>query len=226
MEGRLQMLRRCVPLVLMLFLCHVPLSGADTPAYEQGVNAYRNGDYEKAYRQFKDVIKTTPERVEAHYYLGISAAQLGRFKEAREAYQNTIKLAPNSEAGQLATDGLSYLPNPDSLDVPPRISVNGNPAATQQATPQQPVAQNANPFGNMDPQAFQMMMMMNSMAGGGGGGGFNPMMIPMMQMMQGQAAGGADGQQRNMMSPEIIKSMMMNQMMQNFSPFGGGNGNN
>ncbi len=191
--------------------------------YDGGVTAYRNGNYEKALQDFQQITKDVPESVEGHYYLAITLAQLGRFKEAQESYNNVIKLAPNSDAAKLAQEGITYLPPPQALDVPPRFQNPPNTPTVSSKTSQTTQNQaTQNPYGNMDPKTMETMMMMSSM-GGGNGGGFNPMMIPMMESMMHQN-GNSQNPQDNM-SPEVIKDMMMNQMMQNMTPFDSGKNN-
>lgn len=175
------------------------------PFYTQGVESYRAERYAQAQDLFARFTQTHPEAPEGHYYWAISLVKLGKFKEARAAYENAIKIAPQSEAAQLANEGLRYLPQESGLDKPPQLT---NAAATP--TPANTAT------GGMDPEMLQTMMMMSSMGGGGGNSGFNPMMIPLMQSMtKGQGATpGAPTQG----SSEMMRTMMMNQMLQNFSP--------
>lgn len=192
--------------------------------YDNGVEAYRVGAYEKALKAFQQITEAMPECQEAHYYLAISLAQLNRYKEARQAYENVIRLAPQTEAAALAKEGLENLPDPHALDAPPRLKKRLFPkdAATvpgesepKSETPVQP-PKPATPMAGMDPQALQMMMLLGSMGGGGNAGGLNPMLWSYLQSM-GTQTGDADSQHK--LPPEMLKTMMMNQMMQNFDPF-------
>lgn len=198
--------------------------------YEQGVEQYRNGHYEKALKLFKQVVANAPDSTEGRYYYAITLAQLGRFNEARTAYQEVIRLEPESEAAALARQGIDFLPSPQQLDAPPQFQapaasgrppipsasayVQSNLSQGMQPPGQQPQASANSPFGQMDPQALQMMMLMGSM-GGGGGGGFNPMMIPLLQTMG--RGNGEGGDPQNTIPPDVLSTMMMNQMMQDFS---------
>lgn len=204
------------------------------PMYDHGVEAYRDGHYSDALKQFRQITQNTPESVEGRYYLAITLAQLGRFKEAREAYESVIKLAPESETATLARQGIDYLPQPDDLDAPPLFKRSAQqrpsiPSASEyiqenmksNGTEQNQAAQN--PMGNLDPQALQMMMMMGSMGGGGGSGGsFNPMMIPLLQNLGRGSNGGNGSDPQQQIPPDVFSTMMMNQMMQDFSPFSSG----
>lgn len=199
------------------------------PTYDSGVEHYRNGEYEKAFQYFKQIAKGVPESQEGSYYYAITLAQLGRFKEAKSAYEKAIRLAPESEAAMLARQGIEYLPQPEQLDRPPQFRSraeesmpipseategnHGDASASSQAI--------QTPFGNMDPQMLQMMMLMGSMGGGSGGGINSMMMYPMMQSMMrgnGENREGFPGEESGL-SPNAFSTMMMNQLMQDFSPF-------
>lgn len=202
----------------------IPAEMLDT--YDQGVMAYRDGHYDKAHKIFRQLVKQAPQSVEGQYYYAITLAQLGRFKEAKAAYEAVIRMAPQSEAAALAQEGLQSLPDPDRLDAPPRFqaqNLQSNPVATQSGTgehsAQQP-QQNASPFGNVDPQMLQTMMMMGAF--GGGGNGFNPMMIPLMQSLtRPQNGKPGEAPYGPAIPPESLSTMMMNQMMMDFNPFFG-----
>jgi hypothetical protein len=211
-------------------VCAAPHSippGQWEDTYNQGVEHYQGGEFSKALVSFQQVVQNVPESAEAEYYYAITLAQLGRFKDARKAYQTVMTLAPDSDSAKLAEEGLRYLPDPGKLDAPPQIKRASGSAPVSASQVVQ--AETANMFPNnvpattgpaMDPQMMQMMMMMGAM-GGGKGGGFNPMMIPMIQNMTQQP--GADGQSadpNNKIPPSVFSTMIMNQMLQDFSPMG------
>lgn len=207
-------------------------NGADPAAFESGVREYREGQYGKAFDIFKRMHQEHPENVNATYYLAITQAQLGRFQKAKALYDEIVLLAPNSQAAELAREGLGYLPVTAgaSLDLPPRFQEGKAagpgakvkyPEISAAKAPDSQVPQAAAQNNGMSPQdmqAFQMMMMM----GGGGGGQNNPMgmMLPYMMGGQQNGTGGSGG-----MDPNIMSTMMMNQMLQNFS-LGNDNNNN
>ncbi len=200
-------------MLVLTVLTGAAWADTDSPDYQQGVQAYRNGQFDAAQKIFAKLAKEMPTAPEVSYYLGISTAQLGRYKEAKAAYEAVIKMDPNGEAAELARQGLSYLPNGKQLDTPPRF----------QGAPAQAAAPQANPMG-MDANMMQMMMMMGSMGGSNNGGGFNPMMIPMMQSMSknnGQSDD-PDNNPSSWMTPEMMSSMIMNQMIQELGPMGSG----
>ncbi len=189
--------------------------------YDQGVIAYQSDKPKVALQQFSKVIHAVPESQESLYYYAICLAKLGRVQAAKAAYENVIQLNTNSEAADLAREGLSYLPNLSRLDAPPQIQ-GGTPtvqAVTASSTP--PVQSAAAPQMNANMMDW---MMMSSL--GGGQGGMNAMMLPMMQQMmqqQNQVPGQSTAPPGNTnpgYSPEAMRSMLMNQMMQNMDFFG------
>lgn len=202
--------------------------------YDSGVEYYRNGDYDKALKCFKQLSKATPLSQEVLYYYAITLAQMGRFKEAKKTYEEVISIGPDTESSALARQGIDYLPIVDQLDMPPQFKkpivsqpessktdVNAEPVINGQNQDQ--LSANNSPPGNMDSKTMEMMLLMGSMGNGGMGGGFNPMIYSMMQnMTRKNIANGETNTEASdsMFSSDIIKTMMMNQMMQDFSPFG------
>jgi hypothetical protein len=240
--------RACVALLCCIFLMSFPLGLAESrerpangasphemPTHERpddfadGVKAYRDGDYRAARKSFARLHAEHPENSRVTYYLAISEAQLGRFRQARSLYQEIITLDPNSEAASLAREGLQYLPAEQAaLDLPPRFQaqkrtpMSGDDAATPSPAPKQSVVAQpqaaSSPMANMSPQDWMMLQMM--MGGQGAGGNGMSTMLPYMMMPQM----GADPSSPNGMGnidPSVMSSLLMNQMMQNFSLDGG-----
>lgn len=199
-------------------------SGVNATAFADGVRLYREGQYAKALNIFERLHQDNSTDVNTTYYLAITSAQLGRFKQAKGFYEQIVLLDPNGKAAQLAKDGMKYLPDThEALDLPPKFQAQiqanspatGTPpqSANQPGAPQQAQASNSG-MSPQDLQAIQMMMMMGG--GNGGMGGMNqnnPMGGMMPGMMGGQGMQGMD--------PNIMSTMMMNQMMQNFDLSGG-----
>lgn len=199
------------------FLLFAAPGWADTD-YLAGVQAYRQGQYAQAMQIFEDLHWAHPEDSRMTYYLAISEAQLGRYQQARQHYEEILTLDPNSEAARLAQEGLRYLPaDTAALDLPPRFQAppvegglaGANSSGNTAGTP------GAATMGGMSPQELMMMqMMMGGLGGNGMQGGMNAAM-PWMMMPQ---TGGAEGQQ---IDPNVMSTFLMNQMMQNFSLDGG-----
>jgi hypothetical protein len=209
----------------------------NTPKFQEGVRLYREGQYSKAYPCFEKQHQENPADLNNTYYLAITAAQLGRFKQAKAYYDEIILLDPQSKASQLAKEGRQYLPTGEmGLDPPPRFQGNINtgsvstspfpanstqtPASQTQNTPSQNSSAPSNGLSAQELQALQMMMGSgnnNGMGGMGGGGNNLNSMLPYMMMNNGGGNGGAGSNTGGGLDPNFMSTMMMNQMLQNFN---------
>jgi hypothetical protein len=204
--------------------------------FQEGVQAYREGHYASAYDRFYKLHKEHPENSGITYYLAMTQAQLGRFQKAKALYEEIILIDPNSRAAELAKEGLRYLPASDgaTLDLPPRFqstpAASGQPlAGTPQGIPQPTMpgaAMGAGGYPAMSPEDMQAMQMMQMMMGngmgdmgsmGGMGGMGNMGGMGGMGNMGGMNGMGMNGMGMNGMGgmdPNIMSTMMMNQMLQ------------
>jgi len=84
--------------------------GADdhSPAYIEGMEAFRVGNYEKAADDFKQASVDKPEDMWAFYYLGLCLLNLKRFDEAANAYQEARSIE-SKEAAVHYQLGKAYL---------------------------------------------------------------------------------------------------------------------
>lgn len=190
---------------------------ADDFGLSDGIQAYRDGDYSKAEKTFQQGHQQHPEDSRVTYYLAITEAQLGRFKQAKSLYQEILTLDPNSEAAQLAKEGLSYLPTEEGMDKPPRfqgkkqeqVSDPGEKTAMA-PTNQLPTTQNG-----MTPQDMMMWQAVMGQMGGNNQqqGGMNN--NPWAYMMMPQATGDPNNPPK--IDPSVMSNLLMNQMMQNFT---------
>lgn len=210
-------------LSLAAFLMSQTFSLADETAnLQNAVALYRKGQYAEAEKLLAGLHDKHPEDSKATYYLAITSAQLGRFDQARLLYNEVLTLDPNGEAARLAAAGLKYLPaETAAIDLPPKFQAEDPTAA-----PVAPVAPGTVQANGMSPQDMMMWQMMMSQMGGNGNnnnngmGGGMPFMMP--QMQGGQSANGAPMN----MDPNVLSTMMMNQMMQNFDFSGDNNKDN
>ncbi|PCH42219.1 TPR-like protein [Wolfiporia cocos MD-104 SS10] len=83
-------------------------------ANERGVMAYNHEDYERAVELFNEALEfakvvQTSKRAWAHTYmnLGTSYRKLGRFQEAKKAYQQVLEIDPRNQTA-LAFLGMTY----------------------------------------------------------------------------------------------------------------------
>ena len=74
-----------------------------------GMCLYAKGETEEALRHFQKSVTLAPSLVESHYWIGISYQKLKRRADAATAFQNAIRLAPESEFGKKAKESLRNL---------------------------------------------------------------------------------------------------------------------
>jgi clan AA aspartic protease (TIGR02281 family) len=73
---------------------------------DAGKAAYERGDLATAERLFREALRGAPEEPLLHYHLAVVLTRLGRWKEAKDAYERTLALGPPSSVGAAARDGL------------------------------------------------------------------------------------------------------------------------
>jgi hypothetical protein len=220
-------------------------SETDAVAFTAGVQAYRRGDYPTADRVFGELHKQAPQDARVTYYLAITAAQQERFQQAGRLYRDVIRQEPEGSIAVLAREGLKYLPAEQALDHPPRFA---SPAekdqkekkgddkeakqegASPDGTDKTAASVNGNPAayapGGLSPQDWMMLqMMMNSGNGGNGGNAAWGAAAPWMMMPSSPGAPGLPGSlpgNAPAIDPEVMKTMLMNQLMQGFDLGGSG----
>lgn len=64
--------------------------------YEQGLEAYKQEDYDTAIRYFNQSIKYNPNIWQSHQYIGSSYLALGDEENAKEAYEKALELNPEN----------------------------------------------------------------------------------------------------------------------------------
>lgn len=69
---------------------------------------YSQGKFKDAMDAYREVIKSEPENVLAHYWLGWSYSQLGRYESAKIEFDSVVRLAPDSEGTQHAQKWLEW----------------------------------------------------------------------------------------------------------------------
>lgn len=219
-----------------LLLCcagQAEMSAADSNVFAFGVQAYRQGDYVAADRTFSELHRQIPKDVRVTYYLAITAAQQGRIRQAERLYREVIQCEPGGDIAALAREGLKYLPPEQALDRPPRFSSPSESDQKEKREADKEVRKdvalsngadrggasvNGNPAGyapgGMSPQDWMMLQMMMS----SGNGGNNPLGSMMPWMMTPSAPGGMSGSPTGApaVDPEVMKTMLMNQLMQGF----------
>lgn len=215
-------MKRIASIILVWLSLQCPLARAEAeastlpPNFQAGVQAYRDGQYKQAESIFSGLHKQYPEEARITYYLAISNAQLGRFKQARALYQEVLLLNPNGESSQLAQEGLNYLPpDENKFDRPPRFQQAQTSSKTEQPSEVAPQAPASATYNDMSPQEMMALQMIMSQMGGSNNNqsGMNPWAM----MMMPQATGDPNNPYAPKIDPSVMSNMLMQQMMQNFS---------
>lgn len=107
--------RRLLTIVLLVMVGVLPVqagelqAGYKTPAYAAGVQAYRNGDYERAVNYFRRVLAADAAHVNARYYLGLALDSLNLGAEAANEYQYVISHSRETKIVEYARKRLNAL---------------------------------------------------------------------------------------------------------------------
>ncbi len=109
-------------LYTLLVSLFVPVFAQNPQIYmEQGIQAYRAGEFERALRSFDRVIQIDRQSAEAYLYRGNAKFILGRYIEAERDYTSALetnfRARPESTGGTFRTEGITIMePNPSARD--------------------------------------------------------------------------------------------------------------
>ena len=80
-----------------------------SPAYQQALQAYRQGQYAQATVQFKTLALQYPEDTRLPYYLALLAVRQNQLQQAEAYYQQVLLLEPQGPVAPFAQKGLALL---------------------------------------------------------------------------------------------------------------------
>ena len=88
-----------IALVLLLSVC-MPVFSAEIPVdakldYNQGIDFYKLGMYERAIESFRSAVRTYPDYIDAYYNLGTVLEYLKQYAEAINVYKQVYVRNPN-----------------------------------------------------------------------------------------------------------------------------------
>jgi clan AA aspartic protease (TIGR02281 family) len=93
-----------------LLLILVATAGAAvTDLNEAGKAAYLRGDYAAAERLFSQAVARSPVVPEFHYHRAVALTQLGRWREAVEEHEATLRLGPDPALARAVREALRTL---------------------------------------------------------------------------------------------------------------------
>ena len=82
---------------VVLSTCAALVAAASLASHEEGLAAFKAGEYDRAATLFRQVVDERPDQVAAHLMLGRSLLSAGRSAEAVEAADNLVGLDPSYE---------------------------------------------------------------------------------------------------------------------------------
>lgn len=121
--------------VLVFALLVLAAAAPAEAGWEEGVNAFKAGNFSVAAKEFQAVVESTPDYANGYFMLGQSLAQLNRDQDALNAYRKAYDLNPNSVEFQfaLANGYLAAKRYGDAAQLYGRIDPSGLPSAHQDA---------------------------------------------------------------------------------------------
>ena len=92
------MLKRIV--AILILSVSIPVIAAEIPVdakldYNQGIDFYKLGMYERAIESFRSATRTYPDYIDAYYNLGTVLEYLKNYAEAISAYKQVYVRNPN-----------------------------------------------------------------------------------------------------------------------------------
>lgn len=83
-------------LLIIVFGLHAAVAQQPGPSLDQGVQLYKQGDYDGAIKILQDVVSRNPDDADAWYYLGLAFHVQGVTGSARMPFERVVELRPRS----------------------------------------------------------------------------------------------------------------------------------
>lgn len=93
----------------LAFVVATGLGASGASLNDAGRDAYARGDFIEAERLFRQAVGTAPRDPLFRYHLAVALTRLGRYREAAENYEATLRQTPDTELGASARQGLREL---------------------------------------------------------------------------------------------------------------------
>lgn len=94
-----------VLIIFSIVILSTSICYANTTDMLNGINSYKNGDYEKCITIMKTLVKNDPSDVIGYYYLGLAYTKTGKEILAIQNYNKVININSNKELTTLAKQG-------------------------------------------------------------------------------------------------------------------------
>ena len=108
---------RIILIILSLSIVLFAAQNGTSVTYENGMDAYRKGQYELAIQEFESILSNNLESPEIYYNLGNAFYRLGKIAGAVWAYESCLKLSPTHNNAQYNLK-LANLKVIDKMDLP------------------------------------------------------------------------------------------------------------
>lgn len=95
--------------IFLIVIFFIIISGCKRDPFYEGVDYYKNRDYERAITSFLKALKAEKNPQKCRYYIAISYHKLGEFKKAIKFYTEFINNATNDEKGKKVIDTIKEL---------------------------------------------------------------------------------------------------------------------
>ena len=100
-------------LIFSTGLACVEAKTVSNPTVNSAIKMYKAQNYSQCYNTLSDVVQRDPSNVLAYYYLAMSAAQIGKRKEAIENYSRVLTLSSDPQLSRYAEKGKRCLETPE-----------------------------------------------------------------------------------------------------------------
>jgi hypothetical protein len=118
-------MRNCSILVLglLIFGVQTSISFADSEneAYQAGVDAYKQGQWDQSISQMQTVIQLNPNNWQAYQVMGYDYSEEGNSRQALAAYDESLAINPNNPTVQGLADKLRSTANGNAVPPPPAV---------------------------------------------------------------------------------------------------------
>lgn len=116
-------MKKSILVVLSVIICllSVNIANARTTSnasLTSAIKLYKSGNYAQSYTAFSNIVSKDPSNAVAYYYLGMTAAQIGKKDEAIANYEKVLTLSTNGQLTRYATKGKTCLESPDRCSEP------------------------------------------------------------------------------------------------------------
>ncbi len=102
-------MRRVTTGAVLLLILVATVGATVADLNDTGKAAYLRGDYAAAERSFRQAVARSPRVPEFHYHRAVALTQLGRWREAVEEHEATLRLGPEPALARAAREALRTL---------------------------------------------------------------------------------------------------------------------